>query len=381
MKQRSNKIGWVFLCLFLMSTVAAHKVIAEDESDFLSVTGPCNLTFPKDHGPHPGYRTEWWYYTGNLQTESGDRFGYQLTFFRSQISPSGAEKRWPRPTSAWRAQQIYLGHAAISDISGKRHLQAELVAREALGLAGTSEASGDTVIFIKNWHAQIGETAHTLKAITDEFSYELTLQPAKQPVLHGQAGYSRKGSTPERASCYYSVTRLISSGTLTLGGKTLKVEGLSWMDHEFSTAPLEQGIVGWDWFSLQLSDRTEIMLYQFRNEKGGLSPASSGTFIDPSGNLRHLTKDDFSIEVLDQWESPLSQALYPTQWRLTIIPLSIQLGIDANLSDQEMQTPASTGVTYWEGSVSISGSAAKHSVKGMGYVELTGYAEPFRAPM
>ncbi|MGD8882200.1 MAG: lipocalin-like domain-containing protein [Desulfobacterales bacterium] len=381
MKQLFKIVAWVFLCLILMNTVAAHKVIAGDAPDFLSVTGPCNLTFPKDHGPHPGYRTEWWYYTGNLQAESGARFGYQLTFFRSQISPSGAEKKWPRPTSAWRAQQIYLGHAAISDISGKRHLQAERVAREALGLAGTSETAGDTIIFIKNWRAQIEETAHILKAVTDEFSFELTLQPVKEPVLHGQAGYSRKGSTPRRASCYYSFPRLISDGTLTLDGKTMRVEGLTWMDHEFSTAPLEPGIVGWDWFSLQLSDRTEIMLYQFRNEKGGLSPASSGTFIDPSGNPRHLTIDDFSIEVLDQWKSPRSQALYPTHWRLTLFPLSIQLDVDANLADQEMQTPASTGVTYWEGSVSISGSAAKHSVQGMGYVELTGYAEPFRAPM
>jgi predicted secreted hydrolase len=381
MKNLSKKVIFVFMCVFLMNLFVDFQAIAEDEPDFLSVTGPCNLTFPKDHGPHPGYRTEWWYYTGNLQAESGARFGYQLTFFRSQISPSDAEKKWPRPTSAWRAQHIYLGHAAISDISGKKHLQAERVAREALGLAGTSEEGGDTTIFIKNWRAQIGENAHILKAITDEFSYELTLQPAKQPVPHGQAGYSRKGSTPQSASCYYSVTRLISDGTLTVGGKTMQVKGLTWMDHEFSTAPLEPGIVGWDWFSLQLSDGTEIMLYQFRNEKGGLSPASSGTFIDSSGNPRHLTIDDFSIDVLDRWKSPHSQALYPTHWRLNIFPLSIQLSVDANLSDQEMQTAASTGVTYWEGSVSVSGSAAEHSVEGKGYVELTGYAEPFSAPM
>jgi predicted secreted hydrolase len=381
MKQLTKIVAFVFVCLILMNTVAAHKVIAGDESGFLSVTGPCNLTFPKDHGPHPGYRTEWWYYTGNLQAESGAQFGYQLTFFRSQISPSDAQKRWPRPTSAWRTQQIYLGHAAISDISGKRHLQAEQVAREALGLAGTSVADGSRTIFIKNWRAQIEKDAHILKAVTDEFSCDLTLQPVKQPVLHGQAGYSRKGSAPRSASCYYSFTRLKSEGTLTVGGKTMKVEGLTWMDHEFSTAPLEPGIVGWDWFSLQLSDRTEIMLYQFRNEQGGLSPASSGTFIDASGNPRHLTIDDFSIDVLDQWKSPHSRASYPTRWRLTISPLSIQLSVDANLSDQEMQTPASTGVTYWEGSVSVSGSAAKHSVKGTGYVELTGYAQPFSAPM
>jgi predicted secreted hydrolase len=161
----------------------------------------------------------------------------------------------------------------------------------------------------------------------------------------------------------------------------MKVEGLTWMDHEFSTAPLEPGIVGWDWFSLQLSDQTEIMLYYFRNEEGGLSPASSGTFIDASGNPRHLKKDDFSVDVLDHWKSPHSQASYPTHWRLTIFPLSIQLTVDANVSDQEMQTSSSTGVTYWEGSVSANGSVAARPVKGMGYVELTGYAKPFSAPM
>ncbi len=220
-----------------------------------------------------------------------------------------------------------------------------------------------------------------LKTVTDDFSYELTLTPAKPPVLHGEKGYSRKGSTPERASCYYSFPRLNTEGTVTIGKNTMAVRGLSWMDHEFSTAPLEPGIIGWDWFSLQLSDQTEIMLYQFRNEKGGISSASSGTFIGPSGSTRHLTIDEFDIEVMDQWKSPRSQALYPTHWRLTIFPLSIQLNIYSNLSDQEMQTPETTGVTYWEGSVSISGSAGKHPVRGSGYAELTGYAQSFRAPM
>ena len=153
------------------------------------------------------------------------------------------------------------------------------------------------------------------------------------------------------------------------------------MDHEFSSAPLEPGIIGWDWFSLQLSDQTEIMLYLLRTEQGSVSPVSSGTFIDVSGNSRHLTKGDFRVEVMNSWKSPRTQALYPMQWRVTIFPLSIQLNIDSNLSDQEMQTPATTGVTYWEGSVSINGSAGNHTVTGSGYVELTGYAQSFRAPM
>ncbi len=379
MKHLSKIIGYVLL--FLMIVVAGYNAIAEDKSGFLSVSGPCNLVFPKDHGSHPGYRTEWWYYTGNLETETGNRYGFQLTFFRSQINAPGDEKRWPHPPSVWRTRQIYLGHSAITDIFNKRHLQSELMARGILGMAGASQEAIDTIVFIKNWSAKIGADRHLLKTVTDDFSYELTLKPVKPPVVHGQTGYSRKGSTPERASCYYSLPRLKTEGALTIGGKTIPVRGLSWMDHEFSTAPLEPGIIGWDWFSLQLSDQTEIMLFLLRNEEGRFNPASSGTFIDVSGKPRHLTKDDFRVDVLDSWKSPRSQAVYPVHWRLTVFPLAIQLTVQANISDQEMQTPATTGVTYWEGSISINGSVGKYPVKGSGYVELTGYAKSFNAPM
>jgi predicted secreted hydrolase len=367
--------------LFLSILTIGALSFAADPDGYLSVSGPCNLVFPKDHGSHPGYRTEWWYYTGNLEAETGDRYGFQLTFFRSQINAPGAEKRWPQPPSAWRTRQIYLGHAAITDIFNKRHLQSELMARGTLGLAGASQEAIDTIVFIKNWSAKIGAHRHLLKTVSDDFSYELTLKPVKPPVLHGQAGYSRKGSTPERASCYYSFPRLKTEGALTIGGKTIPVRGLSWMDHEFSTAPLEPGIIGWDWFSLQLSDQTEIMLFLLRNEEGRFNPASSGTFIDVSGKPRHLTKDDFRVDVLDSWKSPRSQAVYPVHWRLTVFPLAMQLTLQANISDQEMRTPATTGVTYWEGSISINGSVGKYPVKGSGYVELTGYAQSFNAPM
>ena len=377
----SKKAAFVFLCLFLINTAAGNITLAEDQSDFLSVTGPCNLVFPKDHGSHSGYRTEWWYYTGNLEAETGNRYGFQLTFFRSQITAPADEKRWPHPPSAWRTHQIYLGHAAITDIFNKRHLQSELMARGTLGMAGVSQKEMDTLIFIKNWSAKIEMDRHLLKTVTDDFSYELTLKPAKPPVLHGQAGYSRKGSTPERASCYYSFSRLNTEGSLTFGGNTIAVQGSSWMDHEFSTALLEPGIIGWDWFSLQLSDQTEIMLFLLRTEEGRFSQTSSGTFIDSAGNPRHLTKDDFRVDVLNSWKSPRSQAVYPVHWQLTIFPLAIQLTAKANISDQEMRTQATTGVTYWEGSISINGSVGKNSVIGSGYAELTGYAQSFDAPM
>jgi predicted secreted hydrolase len=381
MKPISKKAVAMSLFLLLMIAIVGRNIIAEDQGGFLSVSGPCNLVFPKDHGSHPGYRTEWWYYTGNLEADSGEPYGFQLTFFRSQLSAPGTEKKWPTPHSAWRSQQVYVRHAAISDIAGNRHLQSEVLARGALSLAGVTQDATGTRVFIRNASTQIGADYHVLKTTTDDFAYELTLKPLKPPVLHGRAGYSRKGTTPERASCYYSLSRLETVGVLTIDGKTIPVRGLSWMDHEFSTSPLEPGIIGWDWFSLQLSNQTEIMFFLLRNKDGSFHPASSGTFIDVSGTPVHLRKNDFKVEVLDHWKSHRSRAEYPVRWRLTVFPLAIELTARANIFDQEMQTQATVGVTYWEGSISLDGSVGKHPLKGAGYAELTGYAKPFHAPM
>ena len=381
MIRRIENIAIVFVGLCLMAASLGPSAMAEDTDGYLAVTGPCYQRFPQDHGPHAGFRTEWWYYTGNLEDESGDRYGFQLTFFRSQISPGQAVENWPQPSSAWRTQQIYAGHAAVSDLNRKTHQHAELVAREALGIAGVIHAASQTKVFLKNWSATIDSDHHHLIASTPDFSIDLRLTAAKPPVLHGEAGYSRKGSTAERASCYYSLTRLISKGKLKIGDQTVEVKGLSWMDHEYSTAPLEAGIVGWDWFSLQFSNQTELMLYLLREENGEIHAASSGTYVDRTGRAQHLTREDFSVTALKQWKSPRSAAVYPVAWRVNVLPLDIEVVIDANLTDQEMVTSASTGVTYWEGSVSASGSIANQPVQASGYVELTGYAEALRAPL
>ena len=361
--------------MFICRTVPAEPL------DYYPVAGPCHLRFPKDHGPHPGYRTEWWYYTGNLHSQSGDRYGFQLTFFRRQISPPGAHKRWPQRPSAWRTQQIYLAHAAISDISKEQHLQAEQVSRAALNLAGASQENDRTVIFLNDWSTQISPNGHLLKVKSDGFSYELALVPVKPLVLHGREGYSRKGNSPESASCYYSYTRLKTEGKLSIAGKTIDVKGSAWMDHEFSTAMLEPGLKGWDWYCLQLSDQTEFMAFLLRNAKGGINAASSGTFVDRHGQKRHLGEDDFVVTVLDTWKSPHSRAVYPSRWRMQIFPYSLDLDILPNFSDQEMRTSKSTDVIYWEGSVAVTGTNAGQPIKGQGYVELTGYAKPFDVSM
>jgi predicted secreted hydrolase len=369
------------LISLFIGPILGSMVKAAEPTGYLSVTGPCNLDFPGDHGPHPGYRTEWWYYTGNLQAETGEKYGFQLTFFRSQISPSDERQKWPQPTSAWRTQQVYLAHSAISNITGKQHLQAELISRGALNMAGAKQIEDTTTLFLKNWSADIGPDQHLLTVNSDGFSYELALTPEKLPVLHGIAGYSLKGSTAERASCYYSFTRLNAQGKLSIGENIVAVKGSAWMDHEYSTALLEPGLQGWDWFSLQLSDKTEVMAFVLRKEKGGIGPASSATVIGNQGQNRHISNDEFVVTVRNTWKSPHTKAVYPAGWRLQIFPYALDLTITPNLADQEMQSSLSTGVIYWEGSVSIEGTRAGQPIVGQGYVELTGYAQPFDAPM
>jgi predicted secreted hydrolase len=368
------------ILFFLFIFIFTHAwVFAEDPKGYLSVTGPCDLEFPKDHASHPGYRTEWWYFTGNVQSSGGNRYGFQLTFFRRRITPMGSEKKWPKPHSAWRTSQIYLAHAALSDLDGKHHFYDQCMERGVLGIAGESRGNDSVRIFVKKWSARISPKSLHLKVISEKFSFDLDLTPVKPVVLHGDRGYSRKGSTPERASCYYSLTRLETKGQVTLAGKTFDVKGLSWMDHEFSSAPLEPGIVGWDWFGLQLSDNTEIMIYLLREKDGGWHPASSGTYVRSDGKTKHLSIHDIEAMNTETWKSPNSGAVYPVRWTLRILSPAMDLFVAANLADQEMRTWKSTGVTYWEGSVSAHGIKKGRRVNGQGYMELTGYAKPFEA--
>jgi len=377
------RITFAFIIALTIILSLGMRVDAGDPSaGFLQVTGPCRLEFPRDHAPHPGFRNEWWYYTGNLKSETGRHFGYQLTFFRYQLTPFGGSAGWPDPPSAWRSRQIYIGHAAVSDISAKRHLQAEKVGREGLvglGIGGWVQYGQDVTLFLPGWSAVIFPDSHKLSVAGDDFAFELELKPTKPPVKHGISGYSRKGSTPERASCYYSFSRLETSGTISITGKSIPVKGESWMDHEFSTAPLEPGTVGWDWFSIQLADRSEFMIFLLRKEDGGLNPASSGSYIDSLGVLRHLDRSYFDVQVTDTWRSKASGAVYPSSWRIQIPLLGIEVDVTSNLPDQEMQTSASTGVTYWEGSVTAKGLKGGSPIEGQGYVELTGYAGPLSA--
>jgi len=371
----------IFWVIILLCLSAPDWGTAGESEEYLQITGPCDLVFPEDHGAHPGYRTEWWYYTGNVRSADGREFGYQLTFFRSAIQSSRQPADRPDPASAWRFDQIYLAHAAVTDIKNHVHHHAELTCREALGMAGVFQDTDRIRVRLKNWSTEVMPDAHALRAYAEPFSFELTLTPLKPPVLHGLRGYSRKGARSESASCYYSLTRMKTSGKLTVGDKEISVEGDSWMDHEFSSAPLESDLEGWDWFSLQLDDDSELMVYLLRKKDGSYSPASCGTFVKPSGESVHLDSAEFDITVQDTWTSSDTRAVYPSKWEVRILPESIRLVITPTVPDQEMTTEESTKVTYWEGSVSARGSRNERPINGRGYVELTGYEKPFDAPM
>lgn len=369
------------LSTVVLIVVAGAALGASDNGGYRQVTGPCNLSFPADHGPHPEYRTEWWYYTGNLTDTEGHRFGFQLTFFRTRLRPPAERRDRPPTASPWRTDQVYMAHAALTDISAGRHLQAEKIARPVLSMAGAVQSQSVWKIFVDSWEALIAPDRHRLRADAGGFAMSLDLTAVKPLVRHGRNGYSRKGQTPERASCYYSFTRLRAGGTLSMDGADRTVQGQAWMDHEFSTAPLEPGITGWDWFSLQLSDQSEIMVYLLRRKDGSFNPASSGTYVAPAGETQPLRPAQVHLDPRAHWTSPSTGAHYPVQWRLVLDAPDCDLTVTANMADQEMRTPRSTNVDYWEGSVRVQGTKAGRPVNGVGYVELTGYAAPFEAPL
>lgn len=339
---------------------------ATQATGFARADGPRPLVFPADHGPHLDYQTEWWYYTGNLDSADGRRWGYQLTFFRRALTPPALRQA---RASNWATDQAYMAHFALTDVAGKRHRAFERLSRGAAGLAGAQAAP--VSIWLQDWRVQeIEPDVYRLTAAQDDVALDLTLIDRNGPILQGDRGYSQKGPDPGNASYYYSLTRLESSGTISIGGVLHQVNGSSWMDHEFSTSALAADQVGWDWFALQLDDGSELMAFQIRKADGSIDPFSSGTFIAPAGSTRRLGRDDFSISVGATWRSPRSGATYPAAWTVVVPSAGLTLDIKPYLADQELNV----SFTYWEGAVHITGERNGRAVTGSGYIELTGYA-------
>lgn len=338
------------------------------QGEFETVTGPRELVFPADHGPHPNFRTEWWYYTGNLKTADGRHFGYQLTFFRRAALP---ESDRPQRASAWAAEQVYMAHFTLTDVTGEQFYYFERFERGAVGLAGASGAPSFSV-WLHDWAVeQVGEDTFRLRAQEGDVAVDLQLTDTKGIVLQGERGYSQKGPQADNASLYYSQTRLESAGTVRVGEEAFEVSGLSWLDREISTSALSKGQVGWDWFALQLDDGSEIMAYVLRRSDGTIDAFSSGTYIRPDGSALPLGRDDFRVTALDTWTSPHSGGEYPARWTLSIPAAQIELEVQPLLADQELNV----SFTYWEGAVAVQGSGPGGALFGTGYVELTGYAE------
>lgn len=362
----------LFCCLCLVPTAAA-------DSDFTQALEGYGYQFPRDHGSHDRFRTEWWYYTGNLTAKDGRAFGYQLTFFRRGMPPQQVETL----PSRWSITQLYLAHFAVSDLKHHRFRYAEKLSRAALGKAGAEPER--LHVWIDQWRAETLEAQaagrksepQMLEAADGDFAIALTVVPEKPLVIHGARGISRKGRESGQSSHYYSWTRLATSGTVTIGSDSFEVTGTSWMDHEFGSADLAPELVGWDWFSLQMADHTELMLYRMRRADGSVDAVSSGTFVDADGEAHPLLVTDFTLEPITYWTSPASKARYPQRWRLTVPSKHLSLELTPRMAEQELRTERSTEVTYWEGAIESTGTSGGKPVSGFGYMELTGYAERF----
>jgi len=335
------------------------------DSGFERATGPRRFTFPNDHGPHPSFRSEWWYLTGNLLDNSGRRFGYQLTIFRSALTPRTAAR-----ASHWAATDVYMGNFALTDVEEGRFYAFDRFERAAIGLAGASSAP--LQIWVDNWSmASTGSEAFPARIEAQEgaLHLELLVRQGTPPVLQGDQGLSQKGPGVGNASYYYSLPRMPTEGLLRIGDRAYHVEGLSWMDREWSTSSLSRNQVGWDWFALQLNDGRELMYYQLRQADGQADAFSSGALIQQDGSWSVLTRDQVELEVISRWRSSKDGRTYPSGWKLRVPSAQWALEVRPFLPDQELDL----AVRYWEGAVGVTGNTGQKTITGSGYAELTGY--------
>lgn len=345
----------------------AESMTRRDTSGFRMADAPREFVFPADHGPHPGFAVEWWYFTGNLQSRDGREFGYQFTLFRSAIQ---AER--PALDSNWATNYAWMAHLAVSDISGQRFFADERFSREAIGIAGAQQAPWR--VWLDDWQvlsddADIGTMR--LVAANAEVALDFTLDSRQEPVLQGDAGLSQKSAGVGNASYYYSLTRMPTTGTLRIGAESFAITGNSWMDREWSTSALAADQVGWDWFALQFADGSDMMIYHLRRRDGSSDPYSGGSYRRADGEVVPLQSADIEFAPQGSWQSPHTGAVYPATWDITVAPLDMQFTVTPALADQELQVT----VRYWEGAVRVAGRHGAQPLAGVGYLEMTGYAD------
>lgn len=360
----------IIMLLFLL--IGTGLGFTEQTPEFKPALPGWRYEFPGDHGVHREFKTEWWYYNGHLKDSQGRRFGYQVTFFRVGLIPG----KLPIKGSRWQIRDVYLAHLAVTDIENKTFLYREKADRGNLGLAGADKNKYH--VWVETWEVIEKGKGHQIKAGDSDLSLSLNVVPTRLPVVHGINGVSQKGASRGQASHYYSLTRLETKGVLKINGKEIPVTGISWMDHEFGSNQLAGRQVGWDWFSLQLHNGMDLMIYQLRQEDGRVDPHSSGTLVLPDSRKIHLPLTAIQLRNLGFWKSSQSQATYPASWKIELPGHDLKLTVVPFVADQELLTQRSTGVTYWEGAVKVQGTYKGRAVDGEGYVELTGYDKRFR---
>ncbi len=365
MKRRYRFVP-VILLMLLYVCCTFHALHAEEPDPFPSVTRDYDWSFPADHGAHPSYRTEWWYFSGIVSSDDHE-FGFQFTVFRQRT------KQQPRAGSDWFTNQVYLGHMAVSDLRNETHHATTQVARGHLELGFSPDTMPGT-IRVRNWTCSF-EEGWRIKARKNGIELNMTLDPDRPVLFQGPNGYSVKGPGDGQASLYYSQTRLRTSGTLTLENSTHEVSGRTWFDHEFGSSQLSENQEGWDWISLRLSDGSDLMVYRLRETGGQVSPQSSATLRHPDGSVTYLKQADWNMTPRAYWTSPETGARYPVRWRFTGRGSDIDLIVDRRFDRQEMVLEGGLTAPYWEGVVRATGTRDGSSVTGRGFLEMTGYVE------
>ncbi len=382
-----KKLWFVFFCVWAMasSPVVESARAKPDSTKFQLALPGYKFQFPRDHGSHPRFATEWWYYTGHLRSDDGRPFGYQMTWFRTALAPKTARK------SAWATRDIIFCHFALTDEGGQKFYFSDRIGRANLGLSGATKNEGMPRIYSGDWALQFGgksgekqrfragATSDATQTSGRKFALDLSQIALKPPTIQGQRGVSQKSAGRGQASHYYSFTRLQTRGILQIGDEKFRVSGQSWFDHEFGSSQLSANQVGWDWFSLQLSDGRELMLYRLRLRNGGIEPYSSGTIIEKNGSSRHLRLKDFRLTPLSKWKSNATGGTYPAKWRIEVPLEKLELQITPTLPDQELRPKRSgANLSYWEGSVRAAGTQNGRAISAVGYLEMTGYASAFQ---
>ncbi|MEY5008966.1 MAG: hypothetical protein RLZZ253_105 [Verrucomicrobiota bacterium] len=326
-----------------------------------------NYEFPADHGPHRAFKTEWWYFTGNLSDDDGHRYGYQFTLFRQGVRPPGGA---PAGKSRFLVDAFYFGHFAVSEFSGGRFHFSQKLSRGAFGEAG--DGDGSRLVWLEDWSVeQLENNRFRIRASMEAGGLVFDLESGRGWVVLGGGGISPKSDRPGHASHYYSGTRMKTAGELSVGGKVRRVSGESWFDHEWASNQLAPGQVGWNWMSIQLSDGSDLMLYQMRLRDGGVDSGSNGTWIRPDGSSVFLKSSEYQMRPLRYWKSPQTGACYPVEWEVEVPSMGVRIRVSTPMEKQELVMQP---VVYWEGAVEASGSAMGAPVSGRGYLEMTGYA-------